>query len=488
MFTLPDQNLSWTVNRLAGRTLAGLLCVAICAPIGSATNGAEQAPNSSAVQPAASPTNVQSASNVDETKISPAGIRKLSGKHITLYTDLSPQPSVDELPAVFDQAVALWQEFLGLDKAECERFHIRGAVMRDRERFKTAGLLPPSVPDFQNGWTGKGEFWINDQSSEYYRRHLMLHEGTHGIMFAVQKSQGPPWYMEGVAELLATHRWKDGKLAVGVFPSDAAEVPKLGRIEIVQTEFARNRALKLRDVLAYDNRAHLQNEPYAWSWAAVAFFHEHPRYRERFSRLLKQPARQDFNAQMRTIFENDRQALAEEWQIFVANLVHGYDFERMAIDLNTEAAPIQGNAEFDVAANRGWQNTRLLVEKGRRYRIAGEGEFLLGTKPQPWVSQANGITLRYHHGLPLGVLLAGIRGTTATPEIRPNGGPPQETENKHQAEPSDRVTLINPAVIGTAATFVAPRTGVLYLRVNDSAGGLADNSGTLAVRVFEQPN
>ena len=62
----------------------------------------------------------------------------------------------------------------------------------------------------------------------------------------------------------------------GDFPARAAEVPKLGRIEIVQNDFANHRALKLGEVLAYDLHAHLKEEPYGWSWAAVAFLDGHP--------------------------------------------------------------------------------------------------------------------------------------------------------------------------------------------------------------------
>ena len=87
-------------------------------------------------------------------------------------------------------------------------------VMQERARFEASGLLPPEIPDFLNGFTRGNEFWMNHQTSEYYVRHLLLHEGTHGFMFTVLGGCGPPWYMEGTAELLATHRWTDGKLGM----------------------------------------------------------------------------------------------------------------------------------------------------------------------------------------------------------------------------------------------------------------------------------
>ena len=31
---------------------------------------------------------------------------------------------------------------------------------------------------------------------------------------------GPPWYAEGIAELMGTHRWEDGILQTAIFPSE----------------------------------------------------------------------------------------------------------------------------------------------------------------------------------------------------------------------------------------------------------------------------
>ena len=42
---------------------------------------------------------------IDERKVAAARIRKLPGKHVTLYTDLPPSEEIDRLPEVFDQAL-----------------------------------------------------------------------------------------------------------------------------------------------------------------------------------------------------------------------------------------------------------------------------------------------------------------------------------------------------------------------------------------------
>jgi hypothetical protein len=55
---------------------------------------------------------------VDEARARAAGIRKLQGKHLVLYTDVKSDPAVDNLPMVFDLAVPLWAEYFGIDEAK----------------------------------------------------------------------------------------------------------------------------------------------------------------------------------------------------------------------------------------------------------------------------------------------------------------------------------------------------------------------------------
>ena len=401
---------------------------------------------------------------IDEARAAAAGIRKLTGKHLVLFTDVAMDPSVAELPAVFDAAFALWCGHLGLDSQVNVDWQMRGFLIKDRERFEAAGLWPEDLPEFLNGYTRRHEFWLFNQSSEYYRRHLLLHEGVHGIMFTLQQSNGPAWYMEGVAELLATHHWANGKIVLPYFPVRPADVPKLGRIEIVQANFKEGQARYFRDVLALKNRVYLENGPYAWSWAAAAFLHGHPAYRDRFRALMKRPAYGDFNEGFKQVYARDARALAEEWQVFVSELAHGYDFERTQLDLSPAKTTVAADkpVRLNVAADRGWQNTAIRLEAGKRFKLAGEGQYTLADEPKPWISEPNGVTIRYHRGLPLGILLAVVR-----PEEAVEGPSP----------------FFYPHVVGLEGIIEPKHTGTLYLRINDFAGELADNRGKAKVTV-----
>ena len=41
---------------------------------------------------------------VDEARAAAAGVRRLEGRHLTIYTDLPSEELIDDLPAVFDLA------------------------------------------------------------------------------------------------------------------------------------------------------------------------------------------------------------------------------------------------------------------------------------------------------------------------------------------------------------------------------------------------
>lgn len=400
---------------------------------------------------------------VDEAKIAAEGIRKLVGEHLVLYTDLPSSAAIDALPAAFDAALPQWCEYFGIAPDQAESWKIRGSLMGEKERFERCDLLPVALPEFRNGYAAGGELWFYDQSSDYYRRHLLLHEGTHAFMAEFLGGCGPPWYSEGMAELLATHAHRDGELRLNQFPPAREEVPMLGRIKIVQDGFAAGKALQLPRILSYGPRAHLEVEPYGWCWAAAAFLDGHPRYRARFRQLPDLVNEPDFNARFRQLYADDWAALNEEWQLFAAGLEHNYSFDRTAVDFTPGQPLASGTARLRVAADRGWQNSGIVLESGVTYALSAEGRYQLADAPKIWWSEPNGVTIRYYQGRPLGILLAAVH-----PADTPVGG----------VSP-----LLRPATIGLEGELTPDQSGTLFLRVNDSAGELDDNAGKLLVTV-----
>jgi hypothetical protein len=402
---------------------------------------------------------------VDDAKAEAAGIRKLSGKHLTLYTDMTGN-EIDRLPAVFDEAFPQYCRYFHVSEQDLADWHMTGFLMKDKDRFLAAGLLPRKLPPFEHGFSCNDTLWIYDQPSDYYRRHLLLHEGVHGLMNTVLGSCGPPWYMEGIAEFLATHRLDDGKLTLGYLPKNRKETPEWGRIRILQDAVAAKKTLSVSDVIHYPADQRTETDFYAWCWALSTFLDQHPRYQERFRQLIHDVRRTDFTKRFLQSYRPDWPELCEEWQVMTANLEYGYDVARSAIDFSPGKPLSHEGANVTVAADRGWQNTGLRLEAGVTYQLTASGRYQIAQKPTVWWCEPNGVSIRYDHGWPLGILLAAVRANN--PSL------------------SEDSPLLHPKAIGLGATLAPTQSGTLFLKINDSAGELSDNAGTLRVNVRQK--
>lgn len=232
----------------------------------------------------------QPARAIDEPRVESAGIRKIASRHLVLYTDVASNAEVDRLPEVFEKAVPQWAQYFGVEPAKTADWRARAFLIGDRRRFAALGLMPPGRDDFLNGITFGSDIWLNDQPTDYYRRHLLLHEGTHAFMNTFLGGCGPGWYMEGTAELMGTHRLdlKTGELVLNIMPRSREEVPMLGRIKLIRDAIAAGRVLSLAAIMQLDNSKQLGNEAYAWCWALGKLLDSHPRYRDRFRELRKE--------------------------------------------------------------------------------------------------------------------------------------------------------------------------------------------------------
>lgn len=400
---------------------------------------------------------------VDEAKVEAQGIRKLASEHLTLYTDLPLDDEITALPEAFDQAYPQWRNYFGLADENERPWRVMGRLMKDEAKFRAAGLLPAELPQFVYGYARNDEIWWREQPSAYYRRHLMLHEGTHSFMYANFGSCGPPWYMEGMAELLGTHSFVDGKLTLDVFPKNRDDVPYWGRVKIIRDAIKAGQPLSLDEVLNLEPGLQSPVAHYGWCWATTAFLDGHPRYRERFRRLPAEVRKPDFNGRLRTVFAEDWSDLNEEWQCFVLELDYGYDLARNAIEFAAGEPLAAGGQRVNIEAARGWQSSGIRLEAGKKYSLKAGGRYQLAAGPPVWWCEPNGVTIRYHAGRPLGMLLAAVHPDPYDPAIVSS--------------------LLSPIEIGLGAELTPDETGTLYLRINDSPAELADNAGSLAVEV-----
>lgn len=418
-------------------------------------------------------------------------LRRFAGQHIVLFTDLPATASLEELPRVVDQAVPQWAAYFGVPPAKAAKWRLTGYIMRDRAWFSQVGLLPADLPPFPEGYQRDDRFWLVEQPSEYYRRHLLLHEATHGFADWVRLGVGSPWFREGTAEFLATHRWHQQRLTLGFFPRQREEVPEWGRIKLIRDAIAAGRRRGAREVMLTDLKAYPSTEVYAWSWGLSMFLERHPRYREPLRQwrseafsdstskshaLIKGNLKGDSHAMdpLETRYDGAFRELEEEWRLFVDDLEYGYEIENHAIEFVASRPLPAGGAEAVVQANRGWQSTGYRLAAGERYRLTAKGRFQIAqsaaddsgsTGPTPWWSEPQGVTIRYHRGQPLGMLLAAM------------------WDEKPQAEGADEPGWHAPQPIGAGALLVPTRSGSLYLLLNDSPAERSANRGEVQVRI-----
>lgn len=409
-----------------------------------------------------------------------ADLRVLESRHLALATDRPPRDGdgVSELPRVFDEACDVWCAHYGIDPATIGDWRVFGCLVVDRDRFRTAGLLPDEIPEFANGYCLRNRFWMMDQSNPAYRRHLLLHEGVHAFTITVRNLAAPVWYTEGIAEYLATHRLRDddggrGRFESTPLPLRASDVEQLGRIEKIRELRTQGRAPGLSDVLATAPGRHHEVAAYASSWAAVALLARHPAHMAAFTSAERGLLDATFNDRLAAMPGWDGGRAARDFDAFTDDIDYGYDFARSAIDW-APGRPLATARQLAVESTRGWQNSGTMLRKGDRALLAASGQVRVGCLPSDDASargtvlesSPDGISLRWYRGRPLGRLLAAQWVTANAPADRP------------------RFVIL---AEGARGGFTAVTDGPLYLKVNDAPGELHDNEGRFSVEIRPAP-
>lgn len=404
----------------------------------------------------------------DDARAAELGIKRYESKHLLLYTDLDPDVA-RTLPPLMDAAYLALEDYFGPlpSNRAGTTFQMTGYVMVDAERFRTAGMLPQKAADLLvHGIYRGAEFWMHSQEYEYYRRHLLVHEGTHCFMSFLSGPRLPDWYIEGMAEYFGTHHLAaDGQATFGVMPVDPEDYVGFGRVEMLHEDIDAGRLRRIENVLALGSNDYIQSrrEPYAWSWAFCKFLDANPHSQARFRELRLHLANPGFAELFTQLFTADAHDLELEWELFVRNIVYGFDVERAAIDFRT-AVPLQSGhvSRTEIRADAGWQATGVHVEAGAAYQLSATGEVTLALEPRPWISQPQGVSIRYAGGRPIGRVLAAVRADAAG----------LDDTNGWQEFDVGRSTELSPA-----------DSGHLFVRVNDDWNSLADNSGAYSIEI-----
>ena len=398
---------------------------------------------------------------LDKERLAAAGLRIVEAEHTTLVTDFASSPEVDVLPRIVNRALPHWETRFGVKGKQLDGWRLRIYLVENEAKFRALGLWPNQSQEFPHGLSLGYEVWVRRQPTDYYQRHLLLHEATHSFMATLLGSCGPGWYMEAMAELCGTHEWdqRSRDLRMAVMPKSRDAAPHWGRVALIRKAVDEGKSLLIDAVMKIDNRIVLPSESYAWVWALAAFLDQHPTYRDRFRQAPRWVLSENFDQRFRRMYANDRARLDKEWRLFIATLDYGHDIAREAIDFQPgQPLAAGGSQSLEIQANRGWQSTGVAVTAGQPVRITAAGRYVIAHEDgASWPCEPNGVTLDYHAGRPLGELLATVDGGDGA--------------------------FIDWQPIGLGVDYQPPATGTLYLRVNDAPNALADNEGTLEVRV-----
>lgn len=404
---------------------------------------------------------------LNSQRLAAAGIHLLQSKRLILLTDRDPD-SVRNLPKLADDFYEYLVRQCGplRPSPSGSEFQAIGCLMQDQERFEAAGLVPGRVVEMVHGQQLGYRFWMRDQTEDYYRRHLLLHEFAHVYMTCDTGLNDipPAWFMEGAAEVFATHTIGDNQPSFGVIPTQFAGMEDWGRISTIRRQrsdratsnFQWQSIPSFNEVQFPQGKLAHDQARYAWWWAYSWMLKHHPDYSSDWATLCHLRGQQEFQQHTEELERRYGDRLAQDWLLFADSVCEAFDADR---SFPRHRKPEnEAPSELLLDAALGWQDTGWTLQPDDSIQIQASGQCVVNHTSAPWVAEPNGITLEYNQGRPIGEVLAVF-----------------VAEAGHQL--SRRIS------VGYGRTISVPRPCRLWLQVNDSAASRAENSGSYTIHL-----
>ena len=369
---------------------------------------------------------------------SPAGTpADYRSQNFILHTDLS-SAEAKELLSRLETMLGLISKYWGRPcsgPVECY-------VVKDLGNWSGKKLDPAGLAKIAEGagvtitekLTGERAFLAKSTVYAVADRGTPQHEAVHAYCEQTFGEVGPVWYSEGMAEM--GQYWRDSDNAVRC----NEEVVKYIRSASPRT---------LNEIVNAKAITGDSWENYCWRWALCHLLANNPNYSAQF-----RPLGLGFLTGKDVSFEKTYGSMADqiafEYLFFLKHFDVGYRVDLCSWDWKRKFRPLGGSASITVKINaaEGWQPSNATVTAGTDYEYTATGKWQMSRNGNSVDAQGN----ERGDGRLMGIVLKDYQ-------------------------------LSNEFELGAKGAFTAPGDGQLYLRAHDAWHELADNKGSVSVKL-----
>lgn len=370
-----------------------------------------------------------------------AGVGNYSSKHFLVHTDL-PAAEAQELLKRLETMLGLISKYWGRPPSGTIEMY----VVKELRQWPQGALPPDGLASVENG-AGVTVGQTLTQGNAFLAKAIVYaisdrgtpqHEAVHAYCIQTFGRSGPVWYSEGMAEMGQYWRTSDSSV----------------NADNIVIEYLRSTEVKsLNEIVNGDEWSGDSWQNYAWRWALCHLLANNSNYSQRFRPLgLGLLTKQDVSFEQ--TYGDMAKEISFEYREFIKHLDRGLRIDLCSWDWKGKfkSPKAGGIITAKIDAGRGWQPSRLTVSAGEEYEFSAAGT---------WTISKDGDSLSAD----------GTPGSAG----RLVGAILQDDDGDYHLE--------KPFELGQFGTLTAPAAGDLYLRCDDKWIELADNRGSLTVKL-----
>lgn len=371
------------------------------------------------------------------------GIQDYSSKNFTLRTDMPPEEA-RELLTRLETMLVLVARYFGKPNSQIIEMNVVKDISKwpadsiDPNAFisiQTGGGITLSVTQFQQSGTGQKQA-VAAKSIVWAvaDRGTPQHEAVHAYCHQSFGRTGPTWYSEGMAEL--GQYWKEKEDGVNIHE---------GVLQYLKSQEPK----ELMEIVAPGQRTGDSWQNYSWRWALCHLLAANTNYAARF-KPLGLALLNDQQTSFEAVYGSMSKEISFEYEFFLKHLDQGFRADLCSWDWKAKFQKLKGtgNVQVKVDAMRGWQPARVIVKEGDKLSFSVTGEWAVAKSGKKITADGDD----EGKGKLIGILF-------------------------------DDYKLSEPFELGANCQWTASGDGNLYLRCQDNWNSIADNSGTVAVKI-----